>query len=229
MSTNEWARVRRAFTTKLPFARTRADCPAPTRIWQGVRDELSPSQLRELIHHISICSICTEAWKVAEKLEGRRGGIAPPRRPDASLWGGLRIVGIAAAAALMLTFGSLIYDRLLYEALSDKGYDSSTFRAPDGPTIERRSGQPDNPLKRDNCVLSWNGPKNTAYYSLRVTWADKPSVPLAEESKVEEPEFLLPPEALTAIPRNAKMQLHIEAFDATEAKLVGATLDFYLE
>ncbi len=61
--------LRRAFAAAPAADMPRADCPPASRIWEAARGELAPARLRETLYHVAGCTVCTEAWRLAQALE----------------------------------------------------------------------------------------------------------------------------------------------------------------
>lgn len=209
MSTDELMRLRRAFTATFPNDSPRVDCPPAARIWEGYRGELGPTEFRELVHHLAICPLCSEAWRLAAAMEeGDEEDLeeeTPQPRPSAK-HGWLRYAGTAAAAVVVLAVGIQVMDlRDRPDALRTAAGDLDP-----GDRIELLS---EGPLPRDDFLLRWRGPEGAVYYDLRVSWAEMPSRTLAEDMEVREPQLRVAPEALAEVPPGALLLISVEAFD----------------
>lgn len=211
MGTNQLTRLRRAFTAVSPTDSPRADRPPAERIWEGVHGESGPGELRELIHHVAGRPLCTEAWRLAAKLERSAEESSEEDtlpRPRSFPWRhGLRGAAAAAAAAVVLTLGLQLGD----------GTDRPpAFRTPDSQKIELSS---QGPLPRDDFLLRWLGPEDAVYYDLRVSSVAEPWRTLAEVSELDVPEYRIPPEALAELPSGTELQVHLEALHPIEGRM----------
>ncbi len=193
--------LRRAFVAVSPSAAPRADCPPAGQIWEGVRGELAPVVLRQIIHHVASCSLCTEAWRLAEKLEENPA----PSLSSRVGWWRSTATAMAAAAVLVLAVGLSLRD-------AGPAATPPAFRAPGGDEIELLSA---GPLPREDCVLRWRGPDTADYYQLRVVSAVDPLHPLVEETRIEATEYRVPEDVLSGLAPDTTLLIHLEAVDPT--------------
>ncbi len=210
--------LRRAFAAAPAADMPRADCPPASRIWEAARGELAPARLRETLYHVAGCTVCTEAWRLAQALEEgsevdlEESPEETPAPPGASRFRWFRQAGGAAAAAvIVLVFGL---------QLRDGGDADSAFRAPEAGEIELLSK---GPLARDDCRLRWRGPEKAGYYRLVVRPEADLMSPLAEEAALEKLEYRLPPEVLARLPPGAVLLVRLEAVHPIEGALAART------
>src|SRR5689334_24928550 len=69
MKDDELSRLRTAFTAPVPAAWSPESCPEPDRIWEAVRGELPPDEIREIVDHVAVCASCAEDWRIAAEFE----------------------------------------------------------------------------------------------------------------------------------------------------------------
>lgn len=207
-------RLQRAFAAAPPADVPRADCPSASTIWQGVHGELPPARLREIIHHISICTVCTEAWRLAEKLEEgseerlQEGTVITLGSLRSSRFSWFRGSATAVAVVAVVALGIGI-DR------SDNAQIAHVVRGPGSHEIELLSK---GPLPRGDFRLRWRGPDN-ARYKLRVSLAgDLISPPLAEEAALEVLEFQVLPEVLAGLQPNTRLLIYLEAVQPIDGR-----------
>jgi hypothetical protein len=96
-------------------------CPSLSEIWEGVHGRLLPDRLRDVVEHLTTCSPCAEAWRLALLMEqpaGSADGRALAedasvdraldrleRRPRWRLYGAVATVAAAAVLAAVLGLG----------------------------------------------------------------------------------------------------------------------------
>ncbi len=220
--------LRRAFAAAPASEKPRADCPPASRIWEGVRGELAPAAFRQMLHHIAACAVCTEAWRLAEKLEegclesGEEGPEEMPVPPSFSRFRRLHAYGGAAAAVVILAVGLSVRDGGTGDpAMRGGDGGAAVSRASSGSEIELLDK---GPLPRNNCLLRWQDPRKAQYYKLRVYSVEDPWNPLVKVPRLEVLQYLVPPEALAGLPPNSKLKVHLKAVYPVEG-LEGITLD----
>lgn len=210
--------LKKAFTTTFPSDRPRDDCPSAEQIWDGARDELPPAQLRELVRHLAVCPLCTEAWLMAEEMEGPPMGkdLAPPTSATARAW----TRGVALAATLVLAVAAGFFFRG-----ADEPAPPATYRQAETPKIQLLSSTT---LQRFEPALHWEGPPDARYYKLRVTSADDPlGEPLVVEPELKATQYRIAPELLERLPPGTRLQIHLEAVPPLDG--LGATEIFYVK
>lgn len=201
----ELARVREAFVCASGRPRPE-ECPPPERIHEAVSGALAPGEVRSVIEHTVACPDCAEDWRIARELEAQEEA-ASPLRTDRRGWGGLTRWGAVAAAvvvALLAVGAWLTPDRW------PLGVDEPpVFRqAEDGEAI--RSLVPaEEPLLRDEAVLSWEGGPEDATYDLLVSTEELE--PVADASGLEEPRYRIQPQDLADLPPGTELLWRVEA------------------
>src|SRR6185436_4475958 len=99
----ELAKLRRAFASLSQPAPAPAACPPPEKIWEAVRGELPPGEVRAIVEHMAVCPACAEDWRLAVALQ--RPETASNVIPAAERFSAgrrLRNWSLAAAAVLAL-------------------------------------------------------------------------------------------------------------------------------
>jgi hypothetical protein len=198
-------RLRRAFAAderSRPAART---CPRPERLWDALHARLEPGERREIVGHISGCAACAADWRVAMQSEELAAEMAAtedvsPRipAPSFSRW----IVPVAAAAALA------VVAFLTVQQLTVRETAPPVYRAAEEHDI--RSLLPgDAALPRSAALLRWSAVGEGALYSVEI---DTPDLePLAAGHGLEAAEFLVPSDALEAVPAGGTIVWKVEA------------------
>ncbi|MFP5286809.1 MAG: zf-HC2 domain-containing protein, partial [Thermoanaerobaculia bacterium] len=69
MKDDDLSGLRAAFTTPDPTSQDCASCPEPDRIWEAVRGELPPEEVRDIVDHVAVCASCAEDWRIAVEFE----------------------------------------------------------------------------------------------------------------------------------------------------------------
>jgi hypothetical protein len=95
----ELARLRAAFAAPAVAAPGPESCPAPETIWEAVRGELPPAELRQVVEHTASCAACAEDWRLAAELV-RQPATAAETAPGKVLQGRFGWRPLMAAAAL---------------------------------------------------------------------------------------------------------------------------------
>lgn len=184
-------------------------CPEPGRIYDAVRGELPPGEMREVVEHLALCPECAEAWRLAvaiaeEAAEAGAGEAAFRPAPSRSWY--LQPLRAAAAVALAVVAVGVVW---------------TVLRAPEEEPVYRAAGEPeirslvpaDGALPREAAVLRWTPvpeeePDGTTY-DLLVSTAELVSV--AEADGLEEARYRVPPEALEDLPAGASLLWRVEA------------------
>ncbi len=224
---NELSRLRQAFNLILPTDLPRDDCPPPGQIWEAARGDLTPEMFRETLHHVAICPLCTQAWRLAEEIEGEaeaRGEETPEAEvpeaevPHTSL--ALRRLrpyrSLSAAAAAIV--GLFVGLHFLQPGTDGGGDPAPVYRAPSKATVELLN---EGPLPRDNPVLLWQGPEGVESYDLRIT--DLKMKRLVEESGLIQPQYRLTAETLIGLPPGSKVLINIIPRHPQKGRLRGVT------
>ncbi len=186
-------RLRDAFASLAETAGDGSRCPEAERLWASARQELSGRENEEVILHISECTACATAWRLARELslssEVVASATAGGPRPAPHLL--RRWVPLLAAAALVLgVAGSLI------RRAPQRTAEEPVYRSNEGRWLESQvpAGAA---LPRGAFVLRWAaGPKGTTY-DLHVTGGRLE--PLARVSRLQVPEYRVETEKLAAV------------------------------
>ncbi|MEM8930786.1 MAG: zf-HC2 domain-containing protein [Acidobacteriota bacterium] len=198
----------------------RSDCPDPDELWAGAHGELTPTAVEELLDHLAECAACTEAWRLARRLDG--DGDAPEQADDLATTVPIRpprpwrhaAIGWAAAAGLVLA-------SLLWWTTQEP---PATLRQPQGAwivdTVEAAS------LARRAFELSWQGPAG-ARYGIRVSTDDLRVVAMATD--LDRAEYLVPAEALESIEAGARLFWQVTADLPDGRRIVSETFEVRLE
>ncbi len=197
-------------------------CPRPERIWEAARGGLKPREVAELVDHTLACSDCSLAWQLAVEL-GRAERQARcslpftvPRRRQ--IWGGV----LAAAAAVLLAV------TIPWQDVGERPPSGTRGGQLPGISGIRSLVPPDEPLSRQDCVLSWSSPWADATYSIKVVdeGFDKT---LAQASGLTMPEFQVPAESLIALEPDTSLNWYVEATAPDGSSLGGQSFASPLE
>lgn len=195
-------------------------CPTPERIYDAVRGELPPGEVRGVVEHLAVCPECAESWRLAAALEEEAGeveeavspaGVGHPSAPRAAgrPWY-LQPVRMAATVALAVVALGVVW------TVVRAPEEEPVYR--DGGELEIRSLLPEGqPLAREEAVLRWSlfsedGPRadaEGATYDLVVSTGDFAAV--VESDGLEEPLYRIPPEALQDLPAGTDLLWRVEA------------------
>lgn len=202
MKAEEISRLRAAFTAPeaIPVAWSPGSCPEPDRIWEAVRGELRPEEVREIVDHMAVCASCAEDWRIAVAFKKESEAGEQVQRPAVVRRFPARVPYrpwiAAAAAALVLTVGGVTVREMLKP----------------GPTAEFRGGEskvhalvpPGGVLPREAFVLSWKPVEDAESYELLVTTTEL--VIVADPKGLTTTQYQVPASALAGLP--AGTQLH---------------------
>jgi hypothetical protein len=176
-------------------------CPTPETLWAGARGELPPEERDALVDHLAICPACSADWRVAADLGhgGNRGGVVTLRRRDTR-----RILGALtsiAAAGLLVAVGLQWRDRFAGEVtVAERG----------GEDIPLRSLVEADVLSRDRAVLRWSAVPG-ATYEVTVRTPPPEMEVVVDAVGLSGTELAIPPAALAALPRGARLHWRVEA------------------
>jgi hypothetical protein len=186
----EISRLRAAFTAPAPPA---GSCPEPDRIWEAVRGELPPEEVREIVDHVAVCASCAEDWRIAVAFEKESLAVVrpfPPRRFQPWI--------AAAAAALVMTVGG-VYVRQTVKP------DPPVYRGEES-RIESRTPAS---LPRQSCVLQWSPVPDAEAYDLLATTAELETV--ADPKGLTTTQYQVPASALADLPAAAQLHWRVTA------------------
>ncbi|MEM7352177.1 MAG: hypothetical protein AAF657_15355 [Acidobacteriota bacterium] len=212
------------------------DSPGPEDLWQLATGELSASEARGWIDHISRCPACAEDFRLTRQMVAEmsdeadltvdssaeeptditevsgRSVVAFPQRSDGSRWWR----NVAAAAAVLMVAGGIGW-RLAQP-------DDVTFRQ-GGETLVQSLLADDRIAPRAEANLRWSGPEG-AVYDLIVTTEALEIIYQAEGLATTE--LQLPKERLEGLPAGTVLRWHVEAVLPDGTRLPSDTFDLSL-
>jgi putative zinc finger protein len=200
----ELASLRAAFTAPAAAAPDPESCPAPEKIWEAVRGELPPAELRQVVEHTASCAACAEDWRLAAEL-GRQSAAATVTAPGKVLQGRFgRWRPLAAAAALAA--GLLLVVGVYRTGILGPG--QPTYREAGSEAI--RSLVPeDQALPRQGAVLRWSPVPGAESYDVRISTEDLRLVLTAQSLKAAS--YPVPESALAGLPPGSKLLWQVDA------------------
>ena len=196
--------LRRAYAAGSEVVPDRDDCPAAEAIFDAVLGELEPEQRRAIVDHVAGCAACAADWRLAMEPSERSAAELPKllRGP----WSALRpLARIALPAAAMLVAAIGLY--AIYRAQQPVA-PVAVYRAGEQATI-RTLLDATRALPRPRALLRWSSAGEGARYSIDVTTEDLE--PVASAHGLEEPEYLVPADALTRVPPGGTIAWKVEA------------------
>lgn len=199
MKDDEISRLRAAFTAPVPAAWTPGACPEPDRIWEAVRGQLAPEEVRGIVDHVAVCASCAEDWRIAmafeKESETRQEEAVVRRFPVRRFQPWIA----AAAAALVLTVGGV------YIQQSNKPVTVAEYRGGETKIESRTAGD----LSRQSYLLRWTQVEGAESYDLLVTTDDLRT--LADPKGLTAPEYQVPASALAGLPPGAQVYWRVTA------------------
>ena len=199
MKDDEISRLRAAFTAPVTTVST-GGCPEPDRIWEAVRGELPPKEVREVVDHVALCASCAEDWRIAMEFEKEsaarqeREAVVRPfpvRRFQPWI--------AAAAAALVLTVSGVTVREIL------KPGPPAEYRG-DESRIESRTPAS---LPRQSFVLQWSPVPDAESYDLLATTAELETI--ADPKGLTKTQYQVPASALANLPAAAQLHWRVTA------------------
>ncbi len=205
--TQELERLRAAFAFP-DAAPNPATCPAPEAIWNAVRGELPPRELREVVEHTAACAACAEDWRLAVEVEKQStatrteapapvaGNVIRGRFGPWRTW----TAAAALAAGLLIAVG-------VYRT-GGFAPQEPTYREAPGAAVHSllAEGQA---LPRQGAVLRWSPLAGAASYDVRISTDDLTLVDTAQGQTGTE--YRIPESALAALPAGTKLLWQVEA------------------
>lgn len=191
---DELERLRAAFAAPQPRAESAPNpesCPEPDRIWQTVRGELPPEDVREIVDHVAVCASCAEDWRIA---------VAFDKESDARQFPARRLQPwiAAAAAALVLTVGGFYFRQTQKPGPAAYRGSPTGLGSLAGETIPRQA-----------FVLSWTPVEGAESYDLLVTTSEL--VTIADRRGLATTEYQVPARALADLPAAARLHWRVTA------------------
>lgn len=199
-------RLREAFSSLADRTLPKDGCPESDRLWAAVRLELSASERRALVDHISACPACAEAWRLAQALVSESPAAVPAGQERSRIalpWRWRLPQVMAAAAAIVVALGVGVYVR---RAVTPPGAEPE-YRRPE-PLVVRSLLPAGEPLPREDCHLRWSPGPAGSRYDLTVTTEELEVVAAVE--RLEAPEFRVPEAPLSVLAPGAKILWRVE-------------------
>ena len=176
-------------------------CPAPDRLWDSAREQLSRTDDQAVVLHLAECSACAAAWRLARDLAG--ASVVPEtfaERPRERRW---NWTPLAAAAALLVAIaGGGIY------LLSQRPGAAPAYRAQQEDWLQPAAGM-EAPLPRERFVLRWTPGPEGSTYDLRVT-TERLAL-LARVQRLDRAAFQVPSESLRDVASGGRVLWQVTA------------------
>ncbi|MCP4658655.1 MAG: zf-HC2 domain-containing protein [bacterium] len=175
-------------------------CPPPERIWEALRGELPPDEVREVVDHTSACASCAQDWRLAHALgkrseEAAATHLAAVRR---ARFGSLRPWLAAAAAAVLIVVGVRWSEQWMPR-------QESAYRGDEQAAIRSLTTE----VSRQRCLLIWEGPEG-AIYDVVVSTED-PLETISTAKELRTSEHLVPESSLAKFPAATKVLWRVDA------------------
>lgn len=217
---DELTKLRRAFAAPVHAAWQPAGCPEPDRIWEAVRGELPPDEIRDIVDHVAICSSCAEDWRVAMAFEeeSRTGETAEAPtnvvRPSVRRFRPWMAATAAMAAALVVTVAGI-------QMRPDR---PPVYRSGNRSAVEARETAS---APRGNMVFGWKAAAGAESYELLVTTSDL--VIVANPKDLTTIQYQVPASALAGLPAGARLFWSVTAVFPDGSRQQSPTLTTTLE
>lgn len=199
MKDEELSRLRAAFTAPAPVAST-ASCPEPDRIWEAVRGELPPEEIREVVDHAALCASCAEDWRIAVAFEkesrNQQENVVLPFRTARRFQTWIA----AAAAVLVLSVGGLFYQQT--QKVNPKPVNRGT--GPSTGTVAEQT------CPRQACVLTWPPAEGAESYEILVSNSAELTT-VADPKGLTTTQYQVPVSALAGLPSGTRLQCTVTA------------------
>lgn len=219
-NSDEITKLRRAFAAPVHAAWHPLGCPEPDRIWEAVRGELPPDEVREIVDHVAMCSSCAEDWRIAMAFEEEshtgETAMAPAYvlRPSFSRF---RPWLAAAAAAMVLTVAGI-------QLRPDRPETPPIYRSGSESAVEVRETAS---APRGNMVFGWKATAGAESYELLVTTSDL--VIIANPTDLTTIQYQVPASALAGLPSGARLFWKVTAVFPDGSRQQSPTLTTTLE
>ncbi len=202
----ELASLRAVFTAPAAAAPDPESCPAPEKIWEAVRGELPPAELRQVVEHTASCAACAEDWRLAAEL-GRQSAAAAetetaPGKVLQGRFGRWRPLTAAAAlaAGLLLVVG--VYRTGIL------GPGQPTYREAGSEAIRSLISE-NQALPRQGAVLRWSPVPGAESYDVRLSTEDLRLVLTVQG--LQAASYSVPESALAGLPPGSKLLWQVDA------------------
>lgn len=195
----ELSRLRAAFTAPAPVAST-TSCPEPDRIWEAVRGELPPEEIREIVDHVALCTSCAEDWRIAVAFEKES------RKQQENVFRSFPVARrfqtwvAAAAAVLVLSVSGLFYQQT-QKINPEPGYRGT---GPKTGTVAERT------CTRQACVLTWKPAEGAESYEILVSNSAELTT-VADPKGLTSTQYQVPASALAGLPSGTRLQCTVTA------------------
>ena len=221
---DELTKLRRAFAEPDTPALQPMGCPEPDRIWEAVRGELPPEEVREIVDHVAVCSSCAEDWRVAVAFEEESRTAETADAADAAdiakvPWNVIRPSFsrfrpwlAAAAAALVLTVAGI---QLRPEKPVYRGDGDAVV------TLETPGAS------RESFVLAWEPAAGAESYELLVSTPDL--VTVDNPTGLTATQYRVPASKLSGLPTGTPLHWRVTAVYPDGAKKPSRTATTTLE
>lgn len=212
-------RLRDEFTRRSELAGDGKNCPSPETLWSSGRAELNPVDNEPVILHMSECTACAAAWRVAQDLaEDRLEERAPVTRTRLVV---ARWAPLAAAAAVLIAVVSVV----VFDT-DEQRVTPPVYRTQEGEWLEPVI--PDGTsLPRGAFVLRWTaGPEGTTY-DVRITTESLD--PVAGAARLDRSVFRVPEDELAELSSGARVFWQVTAHLPDGRRLESASFVVELE
>jgi hypothetical protein len=217
---DELARLREAFTAPATAAWLPAGCPEPDRIWEAVRGELPPAELRQVVEHVAVCASCAEDWRIAMAFEEearKAREAAPEPAPARSALARARPWLTAVAATLLIAV----------VGIQIRPEPKPVYRSGSGAEIESRLPAGES-LPRRSFVLAWEPVAGAESYDLLVSNASDLR-PIADLKRLTTTHYQVPESALAGLSAGARLLWKVTAVFPDGGKTASKTFTTALE
>ncbi|MBP7149725.1 MAG: zf-HC2 domain-containing protein [Acidobacteria bacterium] len=203
MSDRSSETLRRAFAAG-GGAAPAGECPAPEAIFDAVHGGLPPEERRAVVEHVTGCAACAADWQLAASPGEDTAGA--PRGAVRGPWSALLPLArfaLPVAAVVAIAFGLYVAYRVRQPVAP-----VAELRADEHATI-RTLLDPARALPRGRALLRWTAAGENARYSIEVATEDLR--PVTSAHGLEATEYLVPAEALAAVPPGGTIAWKVEA------------------
>ncbi|MEA2562268.1 MAG: hypothetical protein QOH06_3772 [Acidobacteriota bacterium] len=204
MKDEELSRLQAAFTAPTGAISPTGGCPEPDRIWEAVRGELPPDEIREIVDHVAVCASCAEDWRIAVAFE-KEAEAHQKKTPVVRPFPVRRFQPwlAAAAAALVLTVSGVYVQQMQ----TQKPELTATYRGEESKVEALLP--PGGVLPRQSFILAWKPVPGAESYDLSVTTSELDTV--AGPKGLTTTKYQVPASALAGLPDGAKLHWLVTA------------------
>lgn len=211
--------LKRAFRQR-PLAQDEPELPAAAELWDAVRGDLDPQQVRALVERTADSPELAEEWRLAQAVdeEARQHQAAAPAGHPAFARRRPVVWPLALAALLVVAFSAWLLAG--WQADRNLGSVGDPILRDGDTAILSSLLAPGTELPRAAPVLIWQGPGG-ARFDIRVS--DTNLELLAEARDLDEPRFELPSEVLADLPPGSEILWQVEATLISGERVVSET------